>query len=131
MMPLLSCKSARLVFMAFVASLALSLAAPASADPKQSEVVGACSRTKGCYFAKQPGAPGVIGCSPHACFSCNGVTCHEIPRSDVKRRPVTGTARGGSSAGSASGPANARSRVNVTAGTGSFGNTHHSGGGRH
>ena len=131
MLPLLSCKSARLAAVAFVAAIAVSLAAPASADPSQSEVVGACSRTAGCYFEKQPGAPGVIGCSPHACFSCNGVTCHEIPRSDLKRRPVAGPTRGGSSAGSASGTANARSSVKVTAGAGSSGATHHSAGGRH
>ena len=131
MMPLLSCKSARLAATALVASIALSLAAPASADPSQSEVVGACSRTKGCYFEKQPGAPGVIGCSPHACFSCNGATCHEIPRQDLKRRPVAGPVRGGSSAGSASAAANARSSVKVTTGAGSSATTHHSAGSRH
>jgi hypothetical protein len=118
---------ARLVLVSILAcAVTPLLASSASADPSQAEVVGACSRTKGCNFEKQPGGEGIIGCSPHACFSCNGVTCHQLPKI---KRPVTGTARGGSSAGGAS--ANLRRADKVTAGASSSGGIHHSAGGRH
>jgi hypothetical protein len=97
-------------------ALATLLPVPASADPSQAEVAGACKRTKGCWSEQQPGAVGIIGCSPHACFSCNGVTCHQLPRSSFKR-PVAGTARGSTGAGNASAVSSRhRTRVTVTPG---------------
>src|SRR6185312_15159329 len=95
-------RSAALVVGGLLVALVPLLPVPASADPSQAEVAGACKRTKNCWSEQQPGGVGIIGCSPHACFSCNGVTCHQLPKSAIKR-PVVGTTRGGNSAGNASG----------------------------
>ena len=46
----------------------------AFAAAKQSDVVAACKRTKGCVM--YPGTNGGVGgCSPHACFSCTKGKC--------------------------------------------------------
>ena len=61
--------------LAIVGSAALST--PASAA-KQSDVVAACKRTKGC--AMFPGENGTLGgCSPHACFTCSNGKCTIVP----------------------------------------------------
>jgi len=61
--------------LAIVGSAALST--PASAA-KQSDVVAACKRTKGC--AMFPGENGTLGgCSPHACFTCSNGKCTKVP----------------------------------------------------
>jgi hypothetical protein len=42
---------------------------------KQSSVLAACSRTKGCWTVNT-GNGGVAGCSPNACFECYNKNCH-------------------------------------------------------
>jgi hypothetical protein len=41
---------------------------------KQSAVLGACKRTAGCWFQKGEFGD-VVGCSPHACFTCLNGSC--------------------------------------------------------
>lgn len=119
-------RSAALVVGGLLVALVPLLPVPASADPSQAEVAGACKRTKNCWSEQQPGGVGIIGCSPHACFSCNGVTCHQLPKSAIKR-PIVGTTRGGNSAGNASDASSGhKTRVTVTTGP-SVGARQHSG----
>ena len=63
--------SLALAVLAIVGSATLST--PASAA-KQSDVVAACKRTKGCVLSEGING-GVAGCSPHACFSCTKGKC--------------------------------------------------------
>jgi len=78
--------------LAIVGSAALST--PASAA-KQSDVVAACKRTKGC--AMFPGQNGTLGgCSPHACFTCSNGKCTKVPdrlvgKPNLGRQTTVGT----------------------------------------
>jgi hypothetical protein len=68
---------------------------PASAAPMK-QVLDACARTAGCQWDMHAGGE-IVGCSPHACFSCDSNTkkCVRGPApSSVKRQP-TGTTRTG------------------------------------
>ena len=60
--------------LAIVGSAALTT--PAFADAKQSDVVAACKRTKGCGYIDTGNGTG-YGCSPHACFQCGDGKCHQ------------------------------------------------------
>lgn len=68
--------SLALAVLAIVGSAALST--PASAAAKQSDVVAACKRTKGCAMFPGPNG-GLGGCSPHACFTCSNGKCTKVP----------------------------------------------------
>ena len=52
------------------------LSTPAFAA-KQSAVLAACKRTKGCSSTSIGGGE-VVGCSPNACFHCSGGNCRRI-----------------------------------------------------
>ena len=87
--------SLALAVLAIVGSAALST--PASAA-KQSDVVAACKRTKGCVLFQGTNG-GVAGCSPHACFSCTKGKCVQTSarvgnsKSGVKRKIGNATLR--------------------------------------
>ena len=72
---------------------ASALSTPAFAAAKQSDVVAACKRTKGCVM--YPGTNGGVGgCSPHACFSCTNGKCVQTaarPSDSGKSKPGTGS----------------------------------------
>ena len=66
----------RLTALAIVSAAALST--PASAA-KQSDVMAACKRTKGCWTETSNG--NTFGCSPHACFICEKGKCFQARNS--------------------------------------------------
>jgi hypothetical protein len=72
---------------------ASALSTPAFAAAKQSDVVAACKRTKGCVM--YPGTNGGVGgCSPHACFSCTKGKCVQTaarPSGGGKSKPSAGS----------------------------------------
>ena len=98
-------KPARLACMTILAGtatllLAETISAPAHAASKGAstkKVLGACSRTAGCQWSIDPDG-NVSGCSPHACFTCNGTTgtCKPLVEKGTAGRLRTGT---GSNAG--------------------------------
>jgi len=78
-----------------VAVLAAALPTAASAASMK-KVLAACSRTAGCSWDFNTDGS-ITGCSPHACFSCDGKTGKCVPGpgpNSVKRQP-TGTTRTG------------------------------------
>ena len=68
---------------AFAITATIALPAPASAA-KQSSVIAACNRTKGCGYVDTGNGTG-YGCSPHACFQCANGKCHQTRTSDGGR----------------------------------------------
>jgi len=75
--------------------LAATIATPAQAA-SQKKVLDACARTAGCQWSLASDGT-ISGCSPHACFTCNGKTC----KPDIARGPAGGLRPGGSNAGTA------------------------------
>jgi hypothetical protein len=75
-------------FTALAIAGAAALSTPAYAA-KQSDVVAACKRTKGCEMGYMGGD--AYGCSPHACFNCSNGKCHQVRSSDVAGRRGIGT----------------------------------------
>lgn len=80
-------------FAALAIAGSVALPAPASAA-KQSAVLAACNRTKGCGYIDTGNGTG-YGCSPHACFQCANGKCHQTRTSDGGRlsyKPGAGVA---------------------------------------
>lgn len=81
-----------------VLALSASLPTPAHAASMK-KVLEACARTAGCTW--DTSGTTITGCSPHACFSCNGNTGQCKPtRHIVSTRPPTRVGVGGTAAAS-------------------------------
>jgi hypothetical protein len=60
-------------------------------DVPQAQLIGACARTAGCTWGvMNPEGNGtmIVGCSPTACFSCDGSTCHSMDVVKGGQHPV-------------------------------------------
>ncbi len=94
-------KPTRLACMTVLAGTATLLLAETISTPahaaSQKKVLDACSRTAGCNWSVNSGGT-INGCSPHACFECNGKTCKPLVAKGPAGRLGPGT---GSNAGSA------------------------------